>query len=217
MKAIGAPILFIVVAASYVQAAPPANYSADGTLITAASGGFGYVGGPVVSRWEYLTPPNKRQAPQRQYWYWPVTPPAAGAETIYVGPYPNRWDCQDMFGSAIYAHPWACHLGLKPASIACRIIGNGFAYPADYPFPAPPGEYIISQDCVENDDPALRLKRGWYFLYYTVNGGGVAACKDYARFKELSTITPGMDLGDYRDQRCPGAPCFSVGMDSACN
>lgn len=154
---------------------------------------------------------------KRKLWYWTATPPASGAQPIYVGPYPNLWDCRDMLGSALYSHPFACHItGPNPPS-NCRITGNGFAYPKDYPFPVPSDMMIASADCVASDDPALRLKAGWYFLYYTVNGGGVASCKEYKEYKELATITPGMELGCYRNKLCPGAPCFSVGFDTACN
>lgn len=217
MKALGVAIVFIFVAVLYVQAATPSDHDADGSSATVASSRILHGGAPITrasSARKSLTAARKRQ-----YWYWTVIPPAAAAETIYVGPYPSRWDCRDMLGSAIYAHPWACHIGLKPTAVTCRIIGNGFAYPADYPYPVPPDMYITGQDCVESDDPGLRRKAGWYFLYYTVDGGGIEACKDkeYKRFKELSAITPGMDLGHYRDWGCPGAPCFSIGWDTACN
>lgn len=83
-----------------------------------------------------------------------------------------------MLGSAIFSHPWACHLGQQPASITCRNLGNGFAYPKDYFYPLPANMQLTGQHCVESDNPDLRLHRGWYFVYYTRQGGGVAACKD---------------------------------------
>lgn len=159
----------------------------------------------------------RRKKRQRKLWYWTATPPASGAQPIYIGPYPNLWDCRDMLGSALYAHPFACHLdGPNPPS-NCRIIGNGFAYPKGYPYPVPSDMMIPSADCVESDDPSLKLKAGWYFLYYTVSGGGVATCNEYKKYKEMAEITPGMELGHYYNMQCPGAPCFSVGFDTACN
>jgi hypothetical protein len=120
-----------------------------------------------------------------------------------------------MLGSAIFAHPWACHT--DPSGFNCRNIGNGFAYPKSYPYPLTPDLYLTGPDCVKSADPSLRLKKSWYFLYYTIDGGGVEACKEYKTYKEVAKITPGMELGFYRDSKCPGAPCFSVGSDTACN
>jgi hypothetical protein len=50
----------------------------------------------------------RRKKRQRKSWYWTATPPASGAQPIYIGPYPNLWDCRDMLGSALYAHPFEC-------------------------------------------------------------------------------------------------------------
>jgi len=151
----------------------------------------------------------------RKHLYWTVTPRVAGAATIYIGPYDDLAGCRDMLGSAIFAHPWACHT--DPSGFNCRNIGNGFAYPKSYPYPLTPDLYLTGPDCVRSADPSLRLKKSWYFLYYTIDGGGVEACKEYKTYKEVAKITPGMELGFYRDSKCPGAPCFSVGSDTACN
>lgn len=165
----------------------------------------------------FLAAPTVAGEKRRQHWYWTVTPAATQAQVIYIGPYNTLAGCRDMLGSAIFSHPWGCHLGWQPASATCRNIGNGFAYPANYPYPIPTDMQITGQDCVQNDNPGLRLRSGWYFLYYTIMGGGVAACREHKKFEALAEITPGMELGYYDDRLCPGAPCFSIGSDTACN
>src|ERR1700722_12456806 len=62
---------------------------------------------------------------------------APNGTVIPVGPYPNYSVASDTFGSALYSHPWACHLGLGPTKITCRNIGNGFAFPRYMPYPVP--------------------------------------------------------------------------------
>lgn len=170
---------------------------------------------------KYRNAARKRNPPEprkrREYWYWTATPPANGASPIFIGPYGTLMGCRDMLGSALYSHPFACHLTGPHPPANCRITGNGFAYPKNYPYPVPSDMYIPSVDCIESDDPSLRLRRGWYFLYYTVNGGGVAVCREYRKYRELAEMTPGMEVGNYSEMHCPGAPCFSVGMDTACN
>jgi hypothetical protein len=212
MKKLRASVALIVIFfAPCAIAGSGLNYS-DATAPTMAVSESVHTGASYA---RYRRHPKKKK--DRAYWFWTATPPASGASPIYIGPYETLLGCRDMLGSAWYSHPFACHLtGPNPPS-NCRVTGNGFAYPKDYPHPVPSDMYIPSLDCVKSSDPTLRLKLGWYFLYYTVNGGGVASCKEYKQYKELSKITPGMELGFYRNLACPGAPCFSVGVDTACN
>jgi|HubBroStandDraft_2_1064218.scaffolds.fasta_scaffold35968_2 hypothetical protein len=145
---------------------------------------------------------------------------APNGTVIPVGPYPNYSQASDTFGSALYSHPWACHLGLGPTKITCRNIGNGFAYPQYMPFPVPIGEpdYAMLGEAPynENDSPD-KLKRGWYFLFFTTTGGSIEKCSDLGIARKLVKTVPGDEIGYYRDLKCPGAPCFSVGFDTACN
>jgi hypothetical protein len=165
-------------------------------------------------------PANKTGAVKKA-WYFPVVPPPGDGPVFYVGPYATLAGCRDMYGSAIYSHPWACHItGPNPPS-NCRNIGNGFAYPKGYPYPVPPSEAIVGVynggDCAKltrsKDDP----QPDWYFLFYGPNASFVVKCRDYNADKKLSAYNPAYQVGHYQDMRCPGAPCFSIGYDSACN
>jgi hypothetical protein len=151
-------------------------------------------------------------------WYFKVIAPNGTA--IPVGPYPNRSEAADTFGSALFAHPWACHLGLGPTSITCRNIGNGFAFPKYMPYPVPANEpdaaMLPTGPYAENNSP-YKLKGGWYFLFFTITGGSIEKCSDLPEARELVRTVPGDEIGYYRNSRCPGAPCFSVGFDTACN
>lgn len=147
-------------------------------------------------------------------WYFNITPPNGGP-MYSVGPYYNDAFCADTLGSVLYSHPFACHLGYT--KYGCRITGNGFAYPSDFPFPVPASEQIPGSGCVEEKRSSASLPAGWYFLFYTATGGSVEKCSSLSHFRELAKTIPGDEIPDYRDMRCPGAPCFSVGFDTACN
>ena len=139
---------------------------------------------------------------------------------VPVGPYPNYSEASDMFGSALFAHPFACHLGLGPTKITCRNIGNGFAFPRNIPYPVPPNEpdySMLDESPYNQKNSPYRLKGGWYFLFFTTTGGSVEKCSDLPKARELVRTVPGDEIGYYRDLSCPGAPCFSVGFDTACN
>jgi hypothetical protein len=151
----------------------------------------------------------------QQGWYFKISPPHGPA--FDVGPYQTQSACADMLGSALYAHPWGCHLGGKD----CSIIGNGFAYPASYPYPVPADKQIPGSACFEADaqhlpDGGTALPRGWYFLYYSARKGSVEKCSDYPKFKKRAKTTPGDQIANYSEMRCFGAPCFSVGFSTAC-
>ncbi|MGA2409866.1 MAG: hypothetical protein ABSG46_05685 [Candidatus Binataceae bacterium] len=162
-----------------------------------------------------------KPAKVKKGWYFPVTPPPGDGAQFYVGPYHSLYGCRDMFGSAIYHHPFACHVtGPNPPS-NCRITGNGFAYPYDYPFPVPAWEAIVGgddgSDCVQRTITKGDLKWGWYFLFYGPTGSLAAACKYHKTDAKLAAYNPAYQIGYYYNKACPGAPCFSVGFDTACN
>jgi hypothetical protein len=145
---------------------------------------------------------------------------APNGAVIPVGPYPNYSEASDTFGSALYAHPWACHLGEGPTKITCRNIGNGFAFPRYMPYPVPTSEpdYAMLGEAPYNEKKSpYKLNPGWYFLFFTTTGGSIEKCSDLHKAKELVRTVPGDEIGYYRDSSCPGAPCFSVGFDTACN
>ena len=144
-------------------------------------------------------------------WFYMITPPNGGP-SFPVGPYKNLSNCRDMLGSALFAHPFACHLG-KPQ---CQNIGNGFAYPKDFAYPVSADDQIPSNDCFQDNTGSLGQRRGWYFLFYTATGGSIEKCSSYKYFADLATKVPGDEVANYSDMRCPGAPCFSVGFDTAC-
>ena len=175
---------------------------------------------------------SRRQQPTPQQpttgWYWGVQSPSNGPESpntgpeLWVGPYSSDSDCADMYGSAIYAHPWECHLTGQD----CGIIGNGFAYPESYPYPVPADEVIAGnlncQEMTIANNP-YTVADGWYFLYYPLSGAqligstSLKTCTElYAQYASLALTTPGAQIGYYSDSKCPGAPCFSVGTDTAC-
>jgi hypothetical protein len=148
-------------------------------------------------------------------WYWSITPP--NGPTFNVGPYPSDSECADMLGSAIFSHPWACHLGEGPTNVTCRITGNGFMYPKSYPYPVPASEPIKYQNCFKAyAKPAHGQAAGWYFLFYSTTKGAVVQCSKWKEDQKLANTVPGDQIGYYSDQSCPGWPCFSVGFDTAC-
>jgi hypothetical protein len=145
---------------------------------------------------------------------------APNGTVIPVGPYPNYSEASDTFGSALYSHPWACHLGLGPTKITCRNIGNGFAFPRYMPYPVPisePDFVMLAESPYNEKNSPYKLKPGWYFLLFTITGGSIEKCSDLHKAQELVRTVPGDDIGYYRNSMCPGAPCFSVGFDTACN
>lgn len=152
--------------------------------------------------------------PVHNGYYWYVDPPYVGQERIFVGPYPNLAYCRDMLGSAIFSHPWACHLTGEPKD--CVNTGTGFAYPAGWPYPFTPETTITGPDCVLKDRSTVKQPSSgiWRFLYYSPSESGIAAC---VSMKKIKTTIPDVRIGRYADMRCPGAPCFSIWNDTACN
>jgi hypothetical protein len=141
-------------------------------------------------------------------WYFSITPPHG--QTYDVGPYKTHWDCNDMCGSALYSHPFACHLtGLQKD---CGIVGNGFAYPKGFVFPVPLDQEIPSNGCFHSNEPGQ--PRGKYFFFYTNTGGSIEKCANFNEFNDLAKQTPGDEVATTR-RNC-GGPCFTVGTDTAC-
>lgn len=131
-----------------------------------------------------------------QGWYFEVISPV-DSTVANVGPYNSLNGCNDWQGSACYLHPAAC--SSDPTPYNCRIIGNGFAYPASWAYPptftiTPCGAcYQLANapaGSVTKDAP-----QGRYGLVYP-DGGGVD-------LKGCNTYKAATDL--------KGSRCFFVG------
>ena len=144
-------------------------------------------------------------------WYFGLT--IGESPLVPIGPYPNRADCADMAGSGLYSHPWRCHLGYPQ----CEITGNGFFYPKDYSYPVPDDAPIQFTNCFRADSATTPHQNwGWYFLFYTPTKVSIQRCRNYDEYAALADTVTGDEIANYSDMRCPGAPCFSVGFDTAC-
>jgi hypothetical protein len=132
-------------------------------------------------------------------WFYRITPPN-GAAAFDVGPYNSEYGCKDWLGSALYLHPDACHD--HPSDHNCRIIGNGFAYPAGFPYPVPPDKQIPSGTCFESDQPGMR--EGYYFFSYSDRGPFAVAVGPFGSQKCDS------ELAGWKQGRA-GSGCFFVG------
>ncbi len=147
-------------------------------------------------------------------------------QTLSIGPYPNRSWCSDMWGSAEWEHPWSCHLDGGPE---CNdILGNGFLFPEGYPFPwnRHPHLYIEAIDCTWQKVKGNPFNAtGWGFVYYSLMNGpefihttSASKCASlYRIYAGKAKLTPGDEIGHYRNSRCPGAPCWTANIDTACN
>jgi hypothetical protein len=102
-------------------------------------------------------------SPAQGSWYYTVTPPSAGPSFV-VGYYNSELGCKDWLGSAIYLHPKVCHN--HPTGYNCRVIGNGYAYPNHWPFPAAD---ITSGTCFNSGTHTS--KNRYWFYWYDSNGG----------------------------------------------
>jgi hypothetical protein len=151
-------------------------------------------------------------------WYIPVTPPFGGP-TFNIGPWANLGDCNDMDGSFMYKHPFACHHTGAPAD--CGIVGNGAGYPKGTPYPP-----------LAENDPTNRIIDGWFFLntsppraagiwffleYHALPtpGGSAQACPNFKHFKALMKKDPAHYKVATVTRAC-GCPCWPVGIDNAC-
>jgi len=164
-------------------------------------------------------------------WYFTVSPPAGDGPMFNVGPWPNtvlgHAQCNDTLGSALQSHPFACHQTGPNPPANCRNLGNGFAYPANYPYP-PTVPIVSNQGCVLLPrNKATDLPQGLYALVYTPNGSYAAKKGDgrYEAAEKRAKSDPRWAVGYYANSKndpplwgvCPDAPFFEVGGDDACN
>lgn len=181
------------------------------TLALQACGGGGGGGGDST---DSLTP----SVSISHEWYWGVRAPNApdvASSYVLVGPYASNSDCADMLGSAIYYHPFSCHLG----SGDCRILGNGFIHPQDLPYRIPSdsiwnGIYQLCQQIANGPRYSNSV-----FVFYSNNFSNISveSCDQYADALDLAKTVVGDAIGFYFNSDCPGAPCFTTTTDTACN
>jgi hypothetical protein len=141
---------------------------------------------------------------------------------IWIGPYTSLAWCRDTLGSELYSHPLACHVTGPNPPANCRILGNGAAYPRDYPADAYKTAngplQIPTSDCTAF--PAKQpfgLRWGPYFLYYDATGGAsVHPASQFKIYLAKRKKDPNARMGLVH-AGCPGAPFFDVGFDDACN
>jgi len=132
-------------------------------------------------------------------WFYRITPPN-GAAAFDVGPYNSEYGCKDWLGSALYLHGPHCHD--HPTNRNCVPIGNGFAYPAGFPYPVPPDKQIPSGTCFESN--AAGMRQGYYFFSYSDRSRSAAAIGPFAQEKCDRVLTA------WKQGRA-GTGCFYVG------
>src|SRR3982074_1289945 len=131
-------------------------------------------------------------------WFYRITPPN-GAAAFDVGPYNSEYGCKDGLGSALYLHGPLCHD--HPTNKNCVSIGNGFAYPAGFPYPVPREKQIPSGNCFESS--ATGFRQGYYFFWYSARSQFAAAVGPFGE-QECNDVLAGWTQGR------AGTGCFYV-------
>jgi hypothetical protein len=132
-------------------------------------------------------------------WFYRITPPN-GAAAFDVGPYNSEYGCKDWLGSALFLHPSSCHD--HPSDHNCRVIGNGFAYPAGFPYPVPLEKQIPSGTCFESQAPGF--PQGYYFFSYSDRPASAAAIGPFS-LQKCNSVHAGWTRGR------AGSGCFFIG------
>lgn len=161
---------------------------------------------------------------QQQGWYWSIKPPGGVGPAAAIGPYTDQTIkgvpysglamCRDMLGSAQNAHPWACHItGPNPPANCKPLAQLGYGYPLDYAG----GAALVSSDCYQAPI-AGGLVPGWYLPWFTVDGAvTVKKCTALPALIKLHKANPKNRIGHYTNLKCPGAPCITSNVSTACN
>lgn len=165
---------------------------------------------------------------QQQGWYWSIRPPGFVGGPAEIGPYTDKTIkgvpysglamCRDMLGSAQNAHGFSCHLGWTAAG--CAIVKDakgvpilGFGYPLGYV--GTPD--LVSSDCYQAPI-AGGLEPGWYLPWFTADGAvTVKKCAALPALIRLHKANPKNKIGHYTNLKCPGAPCITSNVSTACN
>lgn len=165
-------------------------------------------------------------APKGKGYYIKLTPQPPNGLSCLVGPYRSLAVVRDINGSMQGAHNFACHLTGTYA--ACHpILGNGMAYPKNYPYTASTNAAVPVGHRIPSDDALLlplqgnpRPKPGLYGLYYG-NDGSCVAYPKAQRAKYAALVQAGQGIFPYySDSKCPNWPYFQIGIfnntDGAC-
>lgn len=159
-------------------------------------------------------------APVQMGYYIQLQPQVNGPIGL-VGPWCSLAAARDVLGSALYSHPFICHITGPHPPANCRITGNGFAYPAGTPYPPP--HQIPSSDVVQLPLAGNPDQHGWMGLYYA-NDGTVTVFPAKDRPIYRAKVQAGLGAFPlYVNKACPGWPNILVGYggngqgDGACN
>lgn len=161
---------------------------------------------------------------------WSIKSPNGTSPDAVIGPYVDRTvngtlytgqaQGRDMLGSAQNAHGWSCHLGWTAAG--CAIIKNkdgtnvlGFGYPIDYS--NPPVPKLVSDDVFACTGQAFKDPNFVFPLFKADGSVVVKQCSQLGQAIALHKLNPKNKIGHYFNTKCPGAPCFTSNVSTACN
>lgn len=170
---------------------------------------------------------------QQQGWYWSIKPPSGVGPAAEIGPYTDqaiggqlytgKAMCADMLGSAQNAHGFSCHQGWTAAG--CAPLKNkdgtlvlGFGYPIDYG-PVPPNPMLVSDQCYQAPivGPVV-TQPVWVVPFFHADGSvSVEKCSSLPKIVKLHRLNPKNKIGHYHNGQCPGAPCITSNVSTACN
>lgn len=169
---------------------------------------------------------------QQQGYCWSIKPPGGVGPDAVIGPYVDQviggklYTGQamgrDMLGSAQNAHGWSCHLGWTAAGCAPLknkngVLVLGFGYPVDYP--NPPNPKLVSDDVYQCPVTApVPASPVWVLPFFHADGSvSVEKCSDLPKIIKLHKLNPKNRIGHYANLKCPGAPCITSNVSTACN
>lgn len=141
--------------------------------------------------------------------YYNLTP-REGGQACLVGPWNTLAACRDNLGSALYSHPFQCHIS-GPTGGACRNLDSGYGYPKGAGLH--PAWQIPDSDCSLIPIIHTHERNHWVRFYYSDTGECTVAIKG----KPISV--PAGSFTYYADSQCPGWPWIFIGdrPDQVCN
>lgn len=159
-------------------------------------------------------------------WYYQIQPNPPSGPTCLIGYWKGYTAAADLGGGLLYLHSFQCHL--TGGSVCNAILGNGLAYPKDWPWVSIGNQRVPDAHRIPADAPVqLPIagnphQHGWYSLYYAPDGTcTVFPKKQAAKYQALVAAGQGV-IPWYADTKCPGWPFFFVGSkpgepDHVCN
>jgi hypothetical protein len=145
--------------------------------------------------------------------YYNLTP-REGGQACLVGPWNTLAACRDNLGSALYSHPFQCHIS-GPAGGNCRNLDSGYGYPQGAGLH--PAWQIPDSDCQLIPIIHTHERGKWVRFYYSDTGECTVAIKG----KPISV--PAGSFTYYAGKQCPGWPWIYIGDtggpggDGVCN